>query len=194
MLGNFELGELDDGTSRVMLSLLWIVFSVIISVLLLNLLIANISYNFEKFYETSEHSYMMEKTKVVLLSNCRLSFDRSDKLEILLSSLPYIIVFKPYVYTEESTDKWAGRIGSITAAVNGTVNSVQADVTDLKQEVSNLKNMIEGILKAVKPTAQQSGTTGSVLVGNNDDHNAAATPLAPSTTAAAAEEVYQKQD
>jgi transient receptor potential cation channel subfamily C member 2 len=63
MLGSYELAVLDAGPSDVMLSILWAVFSIIVSVLLLNLLIAIISYNFEKLYETSEHSYMMEKQK-----------------------------------------------------------------------------------------------------------------------------------
>eukprot|EP00953_Heterococcus_sp_UTEX-ZZ885_P018953 10587-Heterococcus_DN1.PRE.1 len=213
MLGDYELAVLDAGPSDVMLSILWVVFSVIVSILLLNLLIAIISYNFEKLYETSEHSYMMEKSKVVLLSHIKLSDSRKKKLTKLLIDMPYIVVFKPYVYTEETADKWAGRIDTITTTVSGTVNSVQADVnsvktdvnsvkadvnnvkacvdgvnakvTALSQQVSHLTNMIEEILKAVKPTEQQTINTNNALVDNDDDQNAAATPLTPSTTAAA---------
>jgi Ion transport protein len=216
MLGNYELAVLDVGPSQVMLSILWIVFSVIVSILLLNLLIAIISYNFEKLYETSEHSFMMEKTKVVLLSNIKLSDRRRDDLNRLLREMPYVVVFKPYVYTEESPDKWAGRIDTITTTVSGTVNSVQADVnsvktdvnsvkadvnnvkacvdgvnakvTALSQQVSHLTNIIEEILKAVRPSEQQTNATNSAPVDNDDEHNAAATPLTPSTAASATEE------
>jgi Ion transport protein len=79
MLGTYELAVLDAGPSDVMLSILWAVFSVIVSILLLNLLIAIISNNFEKLYETSEHSYMMEKTKVVLLSHIKLTESRKKR-------------------------------------------------------------------------------------------------------------------
>jgi hypothetical protein len=87
--------------------------------------------------------------------------------------MPYIVVFKPYVYTEETADKWA------------TVDKVQAVVTELKQEVINLKSMIVQILSAVETTAPQGSTTASFSIGNADEHNAAAAPLTPLTAVAA---------
>jgi Ion transport protein len=178
MLGSYELAVLDAGPSDVMLSILWAVFSIIVSILLLNLLIAIISHNFERLYETSEHSYMMEKTKVVLLSHIKLSNRRQKKLRKLFEDIPYIVTFTPYVYAEdikETTDKWDNRIDTITKLMNGTINSVQADVnsvktdvesictdvnsvstavTALQQEVSDLKTIIQEILRIVKTTAQ----------------------------------------
>jgi Ion transport protein len=175
MLGTYELAVLDAAPSQVMLSILWVVFSVIVSILLLNLLIAIISHNFEKLYENSEHSNMMEKTKVVLLSNIKLSSKRRAQLDKLLRDMPYIVVFKPYVYTEEAADKWA------------TVDKMQAEVTELKQEVSTLKSIIQEILGAVKTIAPQTSSTGSVSIGiehNDDEHDATATSLTSSTAAA----------
>jgi Ion transport protein len=129
MLGSYELAVLDVGPSDVMLSILWAVFSVIVSILLINLLIAIISYNFEKLYETSEHSYMMEKTKVVLLSYIKLPNERRNQLDKLLTDMPYTVVFKPYEYTPETTEKWT-------------------EVTELKAEVSTLKSKIVGFATA----------------------------------------------
>jgi Ion transport protein len=187
MLGSYELVVLDAGPSDVMLSILWAVFSVIVSILLLNLLIAIISYNFEKLYETSEHSYMMEKTKVVLQCHMNLSSRRRVQLDKLLKDMPYIVIIKPYVYTEETSDKWANRIDTITKSVNEKVNNVQAEITELKQEMSNLKSLMEQTLKAVQ-AIDSTSTTGSSSVDDNDEHNVAATPPTTSTTAAAAEE------
>jgi Ion transport protein len=179
MLGDYELAVLDAGPSDVMLSILWVVFTVIVTILLLNILIAIISYNFEKLYETGEHSYMLERTKAVALSYIKLPRKHSVQLRKYLRDKPYVVVFKPYVDAEETADKWAERIHSITTAVTKGVqddinsmktdvlqsmelrndeyrrsaNDAQVDVNALKKEVSDLKIVIEEILKAVTPTA-----------------------------------------
>jgi transient receptor potential cation channel subfamily V member 6 len=62
MLGTYELSVLDAGPSQVMLSILWVIFCVIVPILLLNLLIAVMSEQFSRHYETGEHSYRMEKS------------------------------------------------------------------------------------------------------------------------------------
>jgi Ion transport protein len=208
MLGTYELAVLDAGPSDVMLSILWAVFSVIVTILLLNVLIANISYNFQKLYETSEHCYIMEK--VVLLSHIKLS--SASRLKNLLVDMPYV-VFKPYEYTEETTDKWKDRIGTITTAVNGTVNTVQADVNSVKtdvnsvkadvnnvkacvdgvnatvtaltQEVSDLKSIIQDILHVVKATAQHISIASTADTDEHRVSETAPTPLTSAATAAA---------
>jgi archaellum component FlaC len=148
MLGTYELAVLDAGPSDVMLSILWAVFSVIVSILLLNLLIAIISYNFEKVYETSEHSNIMEKTKVVILSNIKLSDRRRKKLDELLTDMPYIVTFKPYEYTETTADKRTETVDTITKTVSKAVetdvlelrNSVKTDVKSVISRVAELTN------------------------------------------------------
>jgi Ion transport protein len=161
MLGDYELAVLDAGSPQVILSLLWVVFSVIVSILLLNLLIAIISYNYEKLDDSSEHSYMMEKTKVVILCNMKLSSNRKYKLKKLLTDMPYIVVFKPRVHTEK-TDEWADRTDTITKrvtkAANNDVNSVRSDVNDavtaLTQDVDSLKTDVHSVNNAVNALEQ----------------------------------------
>jgi Ion transport protein len=202
MLGTYELAVLDVGPSDVMLSILWAVFSVIVSILLLNILIAIISHNFEKLYETSEHSYVMEKTKVVILSNIKLSNKRKAQLGKLLTDMPYVVVFKPHEYTEETADKRKDRIDIITTAVSGSVDKLQADVssvkadvegvstevTALKQEVSDLKSIIQDILRVVNATAQQISAASTADTDEYSVSETAPTPLESIAAAAAATE------
>eukprot|EP00953_Heterococcus_sp_UTEX-ZZ885_P036192 18660-Heterococcus_DN1.PRE.2 len=144
-----------------------------------------------------EHSYMMEKTKEVILSNIKLSYKRKAQLE-------------------KTADKWKDRIDVITTAVSGSIDKVQADVnsvradvnnvktnvleltnsvkadvegvstevTALKQEVSDLKSIIQEILHVVKATAQQISAASTA---DTDEHSVSETaPTTLETTATAA--------
>jgi Ion transport protein len=219
MLGDYELAVLDAGPSDVMLSILWVVFTVIVTILLLNILIAIISYKFAKLYETGEDSYMLERTKAVKLSYIKLSEKRRDQLNKYLRDKPYVVVFKPYVDAEETADRWADRIDrmttAVTKAVQDDINSMkidvlqslelrhdefrrnasdgQVDVNALKKEVSDLKSVIAEMLNVVKVTAQQTSASTSVSTGPSVSDSIAPTPLTPSTTAAAAAAAAQEE-
>jgi Ion transport protein len=134
MLGTYELAVLDAGPSQVMLSILWVVFSVIVSILLMNLLIAIISDNFSNLYTTVERSYRMEKCKVVILHNIKLSKTGRTILDEFLLLFPYIHVYTLHVHEADPvSDQWgADRINVIT--------SVQAEVTELKEQLAELKH------------------------------------------------------
>jgi peptidoglycan hydrolase CwlO-like protein len=147
MLGGYDLEELDDSTTPVVLSIFWAVFMVIVAIVLLNVLIAIISDSYERLTALSTTNWRLEKAKIVLSCHTLLSKQHKQRLDAHLKRYPYLQVIKSTASLQSKrNDEWSGKVGAIVKQVRAAVNSdsdgVRTDVSRMKDDITGVKDDI----------------------------------------------------
>jgi Ion transport protein len=147
MLGGYDLEELDDSRTPVVLSIFWAVFMVIVAIVLLNVLIAIISSSYERLTALSTPNWRLEKAKIVLSCHTLLSKQHKQRLDAHLKRYPYLQVIKPTASLQsEGNDEWTGKVGAIVKQVRAAVNSdsdgVRNNVSKMKDDITKFKDDI----------------------------------------------------
>jgi Ion transport protein len=176
MLGGYDLDELDASPTPVVLSLLWTVFMIIVSVVLLNVLIAIISDSFARLTALSIPNWRLEKAKIVL--SCYALLSKQHKLELTeyLQRNPYLQVLKPTaVLQSEGSDEWHMRVSAmvkqVRAAIHGDIREVKADISALSTtqhagvtaDVSSVKLRLDSVTEKVVALQNSVDTNNDLL-------------------------------
>jgi Ion transport protein len=144
MLGGYDLEELDASPTPIMLSILWAAFMMIVSIVLLNVLIAIISDSYERLTALEVANFRLEKAKLTLSSYKMLSKKHKKQLADYLKHRPYLAVLKATALLEsETSNEWNGKVGAIVKQVRAAVNcdnaTLKSDISSVKADVASMK-------------------------------------------------------
>jgi Ion transport protein len=95
VFAGYNLDELDKGPLKTQLSILLVVFVVIVSVVLLNVLIGIIVNKFERLNAEPLHHWRHEQAKIILARHARLFKCQQERLEEYLNDKPYLHILRP---------------------------------------------------------------------------------------------------
>jgi hypothetical protein len=149
---------------------------VIVSVVLLNVLIAIISDSFARLTALSIPNWRLEKAKIVLSCYALLSKQHKRELTDYLQRNPYLQVLKPTaVLQSEGNDEWHMRVSAmvkqVRAAIHGDIREVKTDVHALSTtlnagvvaDVSSVKLRLDSMTDKVVALQTSVDTNNDLL-------------------------------
>jgi len=180
MLGDFDVSIFQDSTNPVMLQVLFYVYILVVTIVLLNLLIALMSDTYDKVSENLQSLYFMEQANVVFETESSMNIPTAPSSEIsiqesttarkLLASIfdkknsqrfpKWLHVLQPRsrLHGEDNDDDtWHGKVNAIRQAVDiqsrdlrGTISKLEMATTILQQTTTRRLHAMESKLAAME--------------------------------------------
>jgi hypothetical protein len=145
LLGTFEYNDLDDTHSPVVAKIIFVMLTLFVLIILLNLLIALMSDSFERIKEREEQEYCFQTAKILVDIEVRRLAHRLDEQEKRAKFPSYVHVLIPDKGQDLQQTEWLGIAGQIRKDMSRLHEQARAVTT---HELGELAKRVETLVGA----------------------------------------------